>query len=183
MGGFVQPAAHARGMRERQVPPPIPLMHAADDRGKELLPQEGINRHLAHQDHQRGLQQLQLPIEEVPAQRQLRARGRPIAVANRGFAREAPGERGQQGYLSVGARGEAGALKPLVQRSPRGAGEVVALLVRHRPGSLADDEDLLAASADRPDGVRAGEIPGLLTGAAREDLGLQSRELGGLVTC
>ncbi len=127
-----------------------------------------LDGHLADQQHEGGIEEAQLGLEERPAEGDLGGLRAPVALATGRGAREAARQRREVRALAEVARWEPGPLEPLLEYAPCGAGEVASPLVRAEPGRLPDDEHPCAGRTVG-DGRRDCQVPALLTGPAGQD--------------
>src|SRR5262249_20124504 len=89
VGGVAQPATDARRVGQRQVRATVPLDQRADHLVQTRAAQEVLDRHFADEHDQCWLQQVQLSVQERPAQAELCWRRAAVAVAVGRWSRKA----------------------------------------------------------------------------------------------
>src|SRR2546427_179099 len=140
-------------MREWYIEAPLNLEHPADGLGKRVLAQERVDGHLAYQQYDSGLDELELALQKPTTEGDLSLRRRSVPVAARRLARETAGQRGQVDVRSEVARGEASPIEPQLEEAAGRPGKMVTLAVGHRSRCLPDQHEPRIVDQRWPDRV------------------------------
>src|SRR6266566_3510628 len=112
-------------MRQWHIEALLNLEHPADGVGERVLAQERVDGHLAYQQHDFGLDELELALQKPMTQGDLSLGRRSVPVAGRRLAGETARQRGQIHVFSEVARRKARLIEPALEEAAGRPGKVV----------------------------------------------------------